>query len=375
MSDYRNHLRFSLWCLDRRLIPVSLRLKNLVRTQRGQDIIYKTEKKLLNERIKNINMTLKHYKQEAYMYQHDLKQVEQNWWEECKLEINKVRGLRHNQVLERQTKKFTKLIEVKEKEKHRERHHSDCISYHDCTKTVESSKPNTNKWVINLSNTTLTEDQESLLKHGPNFAITPQRPLVEEYIKAIETASQSLDAKSAEELRSDVYRVLRHPCQLTPNLSKGEMAAIKQLKADKDRIILTADKGVMLVIMERKDYIEKAQQLIQDPNTYKTISTDPTTKLKNRLITKLKKIKLDTGIDDITYRRMYPTGVVIPKFYGLPKVHKENTPLRATVSSIGSVTYEVSKEVARIIKPTGWIHRTSCEQLKRIHRRNQENEA
>ena len=73
MSDYRNHLRFSLRCLDRGLIPVSLRLKNLVRTQRGQDIIYKTEKKLLNERIKNINMTLKHYEQEAYMYQHDLK--------------------------------------------------------------------------------------------------------------------------------------------------------------------------------------------------------------------------------------------------------------------------------------------------------------
>ena len=48
---------------------------------------------------------------------------------------------------------------------------------------------------------------------------------------------------------------------------------------------------------------------------------------------------------------MYPTGVVIPKFYGLPKVHKENTPLRPIVSSIGSVSYGVSKELARIIKP------------------------
>ena len=108
---------------------------------------------------------------------------------------------------------------------------SGCISYNNHTKTVEASKPNTNKWVINLSNTPLTEDQESLLKHGPNFAITPQRPPHEEYIKAIETACQSLDAKSDEELRSDVYRVLRHPHQLRPNLSKGEMAVIKQLKS------------------------------------------------------------------------------------------------------------------------------------------------
>ena len=113
-----------------------------------------------------------------------------------------------------------------------------------------------------------------------------------------------MDTKSAEELRSDVYRVLRHPCQLRPNLSKGEMAAIKQLKADKERIILTANKGVVLVIMERKDYIKKAKQLLQDTNNYKTIPTDPTMKLKNKLITKLKKIKLDTGMDDIIYRRM-----------------------------------------------------------------------
>ena len=146
MSDYRNHLRFSLRCLDRGLIPVSLRLKNLVRTERGRDIIYKTEKKLLNERIKNINMTLKHYEQEAYMYQHDLKQqVEQQWWEECKLEINKVKERRHNTVLERQTKKFTKLLKEsdQEKEKHWERYsYNGCISQNSCTNRTESSLSN-----------------------------------------------------------------------------------------------------------------------------------------------------------------------------------------------------------------------------------------
>ena len=353
LNDYRNHLRFSLRCLDRGLIPVSLRLKNLLRTQRGKEIIYKTERRLLNERIKNINMTLKHYEQEGYMYQHDLKQqIEQNWWEESKAEINKVRELRHNTMMERQIRKFTKLLE--EKEKHQERHvyHSGHTNYIDHTKADGSIKPsNSKKWVINLSSIPLTKDQELLLEHGPNFAITPQRPLYGEYIKAIETACQSLDVNSAEELRSDVYRVLRHPRQLRTNLSKEEMTAIKQLKADKDRIILTADKGVALVVMDQKEYIEKAKELLQDTNTYKTILSDSTIKLKNKLINKLKKIKLGTRMDDITYRRMYPTGTVIPKFYGLPKVHKANTPLRPIVSSIGSVSYGVAKELARIIKP------------------------
>ena len=51
------------------------------------------------------------------------------------------------------------------------------------------------------------------------------------------------------------------------------------------------------------------------------------------------------------YKKMYPTGVSPPKFYGLPKIHKKNIPLRPIVSSIGSVSYGVAKEIARIIKP------------------------
>ena len=48
---------------------------------------------------------------------------------------------------------------------------------------------------------------------------------------------------------------------------------------------------------------------------------------------------------------MYPTGCVPPKFYGLPKIHKLDTPLRPIVSSCGSVTYGVAKELAKILKP------------------------
>ena len=48
---------------------------------------------------------------------------------------------------------------------------------------------------------------------------------------------------------------------------------------------------------------------------------------------------------------MYPTSCVPTKFYGLPKIHKPDTPLRLTVSSCESVTYGVAKELAKILKP------------------------
>ena len=115
-------------------------------------------------------------------------------------------------------------------------------------------------------------------------------------------------------------------------------------------MILTADKGVSLVVMATEEYNKKAEELLQHP-TYKTIPTDPTTRYKNKLINMLKSIKAEGGISEAVYKRLYPRGAGSPKFYGLPKIHKEGMPLRPIVSSIGAVTYATSKELARILKP------------------------
>ena len=105
-----------------------------------------------------------------------------------------------------------------------------------------------------------------------------------------------------------------------------------------------------MVIMDRQDYINKANHLLNQ-NTYRSIAKDPTNSIKNKLNNILKKVKNQTGLDSNTYKSMYPTGCVPPKFYGLPKIHKPDTPLRCIESSCGSVTYSVAKELAKILKP------------------------
>ena len=62
-------------------------------------------------------------------------------------------------------------------------------------------------------------------------------------------------------------------------------------------------------------------------------------------------IKAEGGINEETYRRMYPTGACTHKFYGLPKIHKAGVPLRPKVSRRSAVSYETVKELARILKP------------------------
>ena len=62
-------------------------------------------------------------------------------------------------------------------------------------------------------------------------------------------------------------------------------------------------------------------------------------------------LKNECGMNEVTYRRLYPTGASSPKFYGLPKVYKQGMPLRPIVSSIGAVTYQTAKELSKILKP------------------------
>ena len=95
-------------------------------------------------------------------------------------------------------------------------------------------------------------------------------------------------------------------------------------------------------MLEKDDYIRKSEDLLKQ-NTYRELAADPTNQQKT--------IKSDGGINNSTYRRLYPTGVVSPKYYGLPKIHKSGVPLRPIISSRGSATYETAKELANIIKP------------------------
>ena len=206
------------------------------------------------------------------------------------------------------------------------------------------------RWVINMSKTPLMEAQENLLAHGPNFVITPRSPPIGEYIATVEQMCQKLTHGEAEEMRAEVKAVLKKVQHPKVNITRAEQKALSELKKDNTRVILTADKGTCLVVMDKEDYINKSQDLLKE-DTYRVITEDPTNKQKNRLILILKKIKNEGGISEEKYKFMYPTGAGISKFYGLPKVHKAGVPLRPLVSSRGSVTYNTSKELARILKP------------------------
>ena len=55
---------------------------------------------------------------------------------------------------------------------------------------------------------------------------------------------------------------------------------MEELKKDKTRMNLTTDKGVSIVVLDKEEYIKKADELLSQ-SSCKNISTDPTNKYKN----------------------------------------------------------------------------------------------
>ena len=170
---------------------------------------------------------------------------------------------------------------------------------------------------------TINRGEVSLLVHGPNFTVAPRHPPHGEYITAIEQACLKLEPHDAEELRATMRGALRNSQEPTRNITKQEVWALAELKKDQSRVILTADKGVAIVTMDRKDYQEKTKALLEDQGTYKALKSDPTNRMKSKMISLLKKIKSEGGIDDTQYKKMYPTEAVLPNFMAYPKYIRE----------------------------------------------------
>ena len=106
---------------------------------------------------------------------------------------------------------------------------------------------------------------------------SPQNTPIEAYIMTIEETCTKLTPGEGEELRVETSHLLKHKCPpSTSNITNEEFKAIKEFREDQSRIVLTADKGVAMVIMDKQQYMDKATALRQDTNNYRAPRTPPT---------------------------------------------------------------------------------------------------
>ena len=92
----------------------------------------------------------------------------------------------------------------------------------------------------------------------------------------VEQAYLSLVPCEAEELRVKLRGALNHSCTSRPNITKDEMKALKELRHDKTQVTLTTDKVVEIDVLDKAEYIDKAEKLLEEKGTYKETMTDRT---------------------------------------------------------------------------------------------------
>ena len=217
---------------------------------------------------------------------------------------------------------------------------------------MHTNKPPQRKGlVVNLSSYTLNQDEKKVLSLGLNYAIPHKALPVKEIIASTEQTSKFLNHSTAQELREKVKSCIEnYKPPRRSNLDKKQFQAISDLKHNNSIVILPADKGNKTVVMDKSEYKEKIVNLLDD-KAYCKLKRDPTTTTDRKISETLKDLQKNGEIDEKLRSKITPQHSYLPQLYGLPKLHKPNIPLRPIVSSIGSTTYQLAKELTRVLSP------------------------
>ena len=114
-SDYKNHRIFTLRCLHKELISVSIKLNSTLKTEKAKKIIRKAEKDLLQARVKAINSIPDNIAKQTELCRSQLASIfSAQRLRECQGFVEKVGEIRFTKVKQRQLTKFNNLLNKKE---------------------------------------------------------------------------------------------------------------------------------------------------------------------------------------------------------------------------------------------------------------------
>lgn len=218
---------------------------------------------------------------------------------------------------------------------------------------------NTRDWFVNKTKIDIPTNIQWLLSLGPKYALPNTKktfPLFKCIAEGEECVQTKENKEQQETSRTKLVSLLDdHICKTKLNRrDKLILDTVGQtekfLRENKNMLVLNADKGNKTVAMDKNDYDLKMKAILSDMCTYKRLTKDPTSILQNKNNNLVEKL-FQTNIINITEKNKLTTKIATaPRIYGLPKIHKEGTPLRPICSSINSPSYGLCKFIIDILK-------------------------
>ncbi|XP_055585258.1 uncharacterized protein LOC129738096 [Uranotaenia lowii] len=232
-------------------------------------------------------------------------------------------------------------------------------------KSLEQKTPSHNhRAFFNSTTVEVPQPVQLLLSLGSKFALPSTNNKPSTFYHLIADIEGIIETTEDEEVKvrnrsAAANQIMNHihahrnitGCNPSDNFYKTAIIATRQfLKSYPNIIVLEADKGNITVMMNREDYDRKMLALIEDENTYSSLTRDPTTGFQtknNEFAKRLADLKL---INRATELKLKTYKATAPCIYGTPKAHKEGLPLRPVVPCMTSPSYELSKHVGRILQ-------------------------
>ncbi len=263
--------------------------------------------------------------------------------------------------------------------------------------TEEPPKPFTN-----LSSTTLSPEAEEILNKGRSFvpSVSSQEtfevdaervrnyilwrdywannvpkkkvsPEVEERLKTWPVKKEKSGAKAplpkpgspylalasaAEKILK--YNHLKRWPRPVSNVSFSGLRELKKLARQKETIFVEADKGAGMILLDRPKFLEKIYgDILNDTNTYEEVTQEKVEKVEEDFLSLLKEQKDLGDMFSEEALGVVEADPVIPRMFGLPKLHKNGNPMRPVVSCVKSVLARSGSLLDNVTKPavsSGW---------------------
>lgn len=210
--------------------------------------------------------------------------------------------------------------------------------------------------VKNLTDIVFTDNEMNILNKGLKHNILGRicnKNLISEILNAEIAINSIPDVNSRNYVRHVIDKKIKTALDSKKHKSssfKNEFVHVKTIK-DKllthDCIVTRADKGQSVVIMKINEYNEKVFDFLNN-NNVKEIENDPTNKFQNTLKNVLNNSQYILDGRKCNHLKMINPRA--PVLRGLPKVHKEQMPIRPLVNFTSAPSYKVAKALDKILR-------------------------
>ena len=212
--------------------------------------------------------------------------------------------------------------------------------------------------VFNLSDYCLSEKEKFLLSFGLNFCLPIMKLKFSTYFLSFESLVYRLKQQSIHygkdvtsvirELKCTAYKYFNKFKQgECPIFKKDDVQVLINLGKNRNIIISKPDKGNGVVIQNRTDYVQKMMVVLSDSTKFKKVPhTDPFHQnllIEDKINRFLSNLKKEGIISESEYTECYASGRSPGTLYGLPKIHKPNTPLRPVLAAYNMPSYNLAK--------------------------------